>query len=202
MLHVYSRRWLFAMLACILALSLLAACITEESGPTPTPEKSPQVAPIPVAEVSLEEAGEVLGMPVPVPAYLPSGYDLQRVFAYEGRPRLILLFSDEEIMEEVRTLQDLGPLISKVAQPGASSGPKLILLIDRVDEIPSPEIYESMAEQHGGKVVDIDGTKGWLIGGSVAYQLSWFQPRGLRLEIRAVKDLSEAEVIKIAESIG
>jgi len=189
------------MLACVLALSLLAACTIEESGPTPTPEKSPQVAPIPVEEVSLEEAGEVLGMPVPVPAYLPSGYDLQRVFAYEGRPRLMLLFSDEEIMEEVRTLQDLGPLMSKLEQPGASGGPKLVLLIDRVDEIPSPEIYESMAEQHEGKVVDIDGTKGWLMGGTVAYQLSWFQPRGLRLEIRAVNDLSEAEVMKIAESI-
>jgi len=196
----FKKRWLFVILAGILALSLLPGCAAEESGPTPTPEPTPQVAPIPIDEVSLEEAGEILGVPVPMPAYLPSGYDLQRVFAYEGRPRLILLFSDEEIMEEVWTLQDLGPLISKVAQPGASGGPKLVLFINKVDEVLSSDVYEEMVEQHGGKVADINGTKGWLAPGAASHQLSWFQS-GLRLEIRAVKDLSEAELMRIAQSI-
>ena len=220
MIRVYSRRWLFAMLACILALGLLAACTIEESGPTPTPEKSPQVAPIPVEEVSLEEAGEALGVPLTTPGYLPQGYELRRIFVREGRPHVYLLFSDEEITGKVQTLQDLYPLISKLEQSGASGGPKLVLIIDRVDEIPSPEIYESMAEQAEGwgstvvdmsevkgclpantvNVVEINQVKGYLSTGETSYALAWFWS-GCHFDMRMTKKLPVEELIKIAESI-
>jgi hypothetical protein len=194
MLHVYDRRWLLAMLACVLALSLLAACTIEESGPTPTPEKSPQVAPIPVDEVSLEEAEEIVGITV-APKYLPTGYEFQRGFVrYHGSPPrtdLSLYFSDEEITEEVKTLQDFGSLTYKI-----------VLNVNQIEETPPPEVYEEMAKQYGGKVVDIDGDKGWLASGPVSNQLIWVRQPGLLFDLSAIKELSGEELMKIAESIG
>lgn len=193
MLHGYGRRWLLAMLACILALGLPAACTIEESGPTPTPEPTPQVAPIPVDEVSLEEAEEIVGVPV-APKYLPAGYEFQRGFVrYHGSPPradLSLYFSDEEITEEVKTAQDFGSLTYKI-----------VLNVNQIEETPSPDIYEEMAKQYGGKVVDIDGTEGWLASGPTSHQLIWFQ-QGLLFDLSAIKELSSEELIKIAESIG
>ena len=208
----FKKRWLFAMLAWILVFSLLSACAGEKSTPatteppitTPTPKSKPTVAPIPVDEVSLEEAEKIIGAPI-TPKYLPAGCKFQRGFVrYRGSPPradLTLLFSDEEVTEEVETLRDLVPLIRKIAQPGASGRPKLVLLIDKIRGTVSPDIHEKMAEEYGGKVMDISGIKGWLATGASSYQLSWFES-GLRLEIRAVAELSEEELMRIAQSIG
>jgi len=221
MLHVYSRRWLFAMLACLLALSLLPACAAEESGPTPTPEPTPQVAPIPVDEVSLEEAGEIIGAPVPTPNYLPQGYELQRVFVQEGGPYVYLLFSDEEITGKVQTLQDLYPLMMKVTQPGASSGPKLWLFVEKPSRMPPPDFAERMArqaEEWGSTVLDINEVqgnlpaetvsvvqinqvKGYLSTGETSYALEWVWS-GFHFDMRMTKELPVEEIIKVAESIG
>jgi len=225
----FKKRWLFVMLAGILALSLLQGCAgekatpapTEPPGPTPTPEIPPQVAPIPVEEVSLEEAGEVLGAPVPMPAYLPSGYELRRIFVREGRPHVYLLFSDEEITGKVQTLQDLYPLISKLEQPGASSGPKLCLIIEKPSSMPPLDFAEQMAKQAEGwgstvvdmsevkgclpantvSVVEINQVKGYLSTGETSYALAWFWS-GFHFDMRMTKELPVEELIKIAESIG
>ncbi len=196
----FQKRWLLMMLACMLALSLLAACTTEESAPTeppmalPTPEIPPGVAPIPVDEVSLQEAEEIVGVPV-APKYLPAGYKFQRGFVrYYGSPPcadLSLFFSDEEITKEVKTLQDFGSLTYKI-----------VLNVNQMKETPPPDIYEEMAKQYGGKVVDIDGTKGWLAWGPAGYQLIWFHQPGVLFDLSAKNELSGEELMKIAESIG
>ncbi len=192
MLHVYIRRWLFAMLVCILALSPLVACTTEESGPTPTPtpEVPPQLAPIPVDEVSLEEAEEIVGVPL-TPEYLPAGWEFQRGFVrYHGSPPradLSLYFSDEEMTGEVKTLQDLSSLTYQI-----------MLDVYQVEEMPPSYYPQGMIDHYGGEVVDINGVKGWVSSGG--HELDWFLP-GLHFYMYVPVDLPQEEMSKIARSI-
>ena len=95
----FTKKWLFAMLAWILVLTLLPACAAEESTSTLNPP--PAILPIPVEEVSLEEAEHIVGAPLE-PKYLPPGYDFRRGFVrYHDSPglaRLTLYFSDKEML--------------------------------------------------------------------------------------------------------
>jgi len=50
-------------------------------------------------------------------------------------------------------------------------------------------------------VVDIDGTQGWLTPAESIRELRWFRS-WVHLEIRAVRELPEEELIRIAASIG
>jgi hypothetical protein len=198
----FKKRWLFMMLAAILALTLLSGCAAEKSPSAPTeppvttpvPHSIPPIPAIPVDEVTLEEAEAIVGAPLR-PKYLPAGYEFRRGFVIghnpPGQADLIFYFSDEQMTGEVKTVQDFASLKHK----------KIILNVDQVVEMPSPDIYEGMAEQHGGKVVDINETKGWLAGGPGGCQLIWFQP-GLLLDLYMVNEIPEQELVKIAESIG
>ncbi|MBN2187190.1 MAG: hypothetical protein JW732_07060 [Dehalococcoidia bacterium] len=194
------KRWLFAILAGISLLSLLPGCAGEKATPTETEPPGttpipsiPPIPPIPVDEVSLEEAERIVGAPV-APKYLPAGYEFRRGFVYyQPAPHLNLYFSDEEMPGEVKTVQDFASLTHK----------KFILNVDQVAEMPSSDIHEGMAGQHGGKVVDINETKGWLLVEAGGGQLIWFQP-GLLLDLSIVNPIpeQELELVKIAESIG
>ena len=195
----FKKGWLFLMLAGILVLSLLPGCAgekattapTEPPVTTPTPEPRPPVEPTPVDEVSLEEAEGIVGVPL-APKYLPAGWEFRRGFAlYQDSPpraRLTLYFSDKEMTEEVKTLQDFASLTNK----------KIILNVDQIEEMPSPDFAEEAVEYWGGKVVDISGVKGHLGPGS--HDLHWFLP-GLHFFMYVVEGLPEEQVLKIAESI-
>lgn len=194
---VVKKRWLFIVLAAILALSLLPACAAGESTPaeppaaTPTPESIPPVEPTPVDEVSLEEAERIVGAPL-TPKYLPAGWEFRRGFVlYHDSPpraRLTLYFSDHEMTEEVKTLQDFASLTHK----------KIILNVDEITKMPPPDYPEVAVEHWGGKVVDINGAKGRLA--SRGRDLHWFLP-GLHFFMYMFEDLPEEEILKIARSI-
>jgi hypothetical protein len=213
MIHVYSRRWLFMMLACILALSLLPGCAAEESGTTPTPEPTPPVATVPVHEVSLEEAEEMVGIPI-VPKYLPAGYEFQRGYSTEIRsPRadLRLFFSDEEITGEMETTADAILLPHK----------KIILAVVELSETPPEDIAQRMVRQAEGwgstvidasevkgylppnrvSVVDINGVKACLSTGETGYDLQWNRST-FHFVVVMVRELPVEELVKVAESIG
>ena len=198
---VCRRRRLFPVLVCILAVSLLSACVAEESSPGPIARPSPLAPAVPLCEVSLEEAGEIIGMSL-VPTYLPPGIDLQRVFVYEGRLSARLFFSAEEITDELRTMRDVIPVLDRLSQREASGRPEFVLFADRYSESPAADdTWESSAGRYGGKVVDIDGTQGWLTPAESIRELRWFRS-WVHLEIRAVRELPEEELIRIAASIG
>ena len=193
------KRWLFVILAGILLLSLLPGCAGEKATPTETeppvttPIPSiPPIPPIPVDEVSLEEAEGIAGVSL-TPKYLPAGYEFRRGFEIghypPGKADLILYFSDEEMTGEVKTVQDFASLAHK----------KIILNVDQITEMPSPDIHEAMVQQFGGKVVDINETKGWLSSGG--HDLHWLLP-GLHFFMYIAVDLPEEEILRIAESIG
>ena len=204
---VFKKRWLFVILASILAFSLLPACAVEETMPAespvttpvptesppvtfPTPESIPAVIPIPLEEVSLKEVEGIIGVPV-IPEYLPSGWKFQRGFVwYHDEPPLAnlnLYFSDEKITGDVKTAADLSSLRRKMAYN-----------IKQVKE--TREVKERTAELYGGKIVDINETKGWLATGPTSTQLVWFEP-GLLLSLYVYEEISEEELIKIAQSI-
>ncbi len=221
------------ILALVLMLSLLSSCIkpittsTPETTPGakaakefPTPKSTPIVAPLPVKEVSLEEAAEFLEATVPLPKYLPPGYKLWRIFVRERRPYVYLLFSDEKIVGKVRVLPELYSLLDKVRQPEVSGGPKFWLFIEKVRKMPPPDLVEKLAKQAEGwgatrvdksevkgrlpantvSVVDINQVKGYLSVGETSYDLGWFQS-GFHFSIRMSKKLPAEELIKIAASI-
>jgi len=54
---------------------------------------------------------------------------------------------------------------------------------------------------YGGKVVNIEGTTGLISPGDAIRDLTWYRS-GVNLEIRAVRELPEEELIRIAASIG
>lgn len=192
------KSWLFTTLASILVLGLLLGCVAGKSTPIPvepppvttTPHSIAPVPPIPVDEVSLEEAVDIVGVPI-APKYLPAGWEFQRGFVwYLGSPPyadLNLYFSDQEITEKVETLQDYDSLTYK-----------LVLNVNQVRKMPSPYIHEGMAAQHGGEVVDINGIKGWLSSGG--HDLHWYT-QGLHFVMYIPTDLPAGEILEIARSI-
>ncbi len=59
--------------------------------------------PIYPQRVSLEEASEIIGVPVPYPAYLPHGYEIKAIYVEVDKPdvkHVSIFISDEEIGEE------------------------------------------------------------------------------------------------------
>ena len=59
-------------------------------------------------QVSLEEASKLIGAEVPVPAYLPAGYEVQEVYIGVGNETVKLLISNEQIEKIDREPQN-GP---------------------------------------------------------------------------------------------
>jgi hypothetical protein len=63
----------------------------------------PEPEPVYPQRVSLEEASEILGVPVPYPAYLPYGYEIKAVYFEVDKPdvkHVSIFISDEEIDDE------------------------------------------------------------------------------------------------------
>jgi hypothetical protein len=213
MLHVYGRRWLFVILAGILALSLLPGCAAEESGPTLIPEMPAKMATVPVLEVSLEEAEEMFGIPI-APKYLPAGYEFRRSFSMEvGSPlaSVNLFFSDEEITGEAETTTDV------ILLPHI----KIILDVNELSETPPDDMPQRMVKQAKGwgstvidasevkgylppnrvSVVDINGVEAYLSTGETGYELQWNRS-AFQFLLLIPRELTVEELIKIAESIG
>ena len=190
----FKKRWLFVILAAILALSLLPACAADKSTPAEPSMATPTPGPIlkpptePGDEISLEEAEELMGVPL-LPKYLPAGYELQGCVLFRSgtHANVVLGFSDEEITEEAETTQDSG-----------SSKDKITFSVHKVTKMPPPDTHEKAVEHRGGKVVDINGIKGWLSSGG--HELHWFLP-GLHFYMYVAVDLPEEEILKIARSI-
>ncbi len=73
--------------------------------PPTTPETGTIIAEVDQAyeETNLEDATNIIGLTLPLPTYLPEGYEIREVYIWaEGRD-LILLISDKEIEKELVT---------------------------------------------------------------------------------------------------
>ena len=165
----------------------------EELTAHPTPQSEPSLPPIPVDEVSLEEAERIMGTAL-APTYLPTGWEFKRGFVFydELSPPnayLLFLFSDEDMTGEVETVVDV-----------ASLPYKMVLDVRSGREMPPPGSYDVIVEHEGGKVVDINGTEGRLsASGSTVI---WYSG-GLFFSVYILmpEELPPDEAVRIAQSI-
>lgn len=138
-------------------------------------------------QVSVEEASRLLGVNVPVPTYLPSDYKIQEVFIWENT--VTLLISDEEIDYKLED-EDLQWKV-KLNMTWYSKG--------QVGGLKLP-----------GEWVNIGETRGVIIERETANELWWIWPEDTNPEkpgqfefrLSAIKGISKAELIRIAESVS
>ena len=146
-------------------------------------------------QVTLEEAEDVIGLAVPVPAYLPTNYEIQEIYAYGDE--IIFLISDEEVNKELLDHTDAGGERQRY-----EFRCRIIITVRWIDNgfyIPPDKIP--------GTVVDINEGSGKIVQAKDRNDLWYYhQPYPdnvgvFELKISASKTISAKELIKIAESI-
>jgi len=91
------RKWLWLVLTFALAALFMSGC---QSGPATFTE----VLELSAQRVTLTEASETVGWEIPVPAYLPEGYEIREVYLRDSSIRILI--SDEAIEKELVTHTD------------------------------------------------------------------------------------------------
>lgn len=163
--------------------------------------KIPALPPIKVNEVSLKEAENIFGTLIPTPKYIPGDYRLQRVFVI-GDNLAYFLYSDKEISDEkVEEVSDLANILSKMPQ-GATNGPKVVLVVEKVDKKPSKDFAETLAKKQGNKVLDLDGVKKAMwTERQTTHLIDWWS-YGFHFQLGGYKpELAIEELTKCAESV-
>ena len=157
-----------------------------------------------IEKTTLKEACNTVGLAIPVPTYLPEGYEVQEVYLSpmtSGPPGVILLISDRKIERNLVTRTDTTGILQyyelqcRMTISARWNSDGLIL---------PPKISSDM-----GRGVDINEGSGLIIWGwdEESNDLWWtLHPdpgdEGLFvLEISVSKDFPEEELIRVAESV-
>lgn len=134
--------------------------------------------------VSLEEAGEIMGAPLPVPTYLPKEFAIKGIYVlerHEYSEMLVILISDEDINEnELSSKIKMNVTLYKRGQIG---GLKLLGEWFKIGETE-------------GVVVTKDNTNDlWWI-------LPYPDPPGqYEIRLSAIKEIPKEELVKVARSV-
>lgn len=144
-------------------------------------------------KVTLEEASEITGRPVPVPTYLPNGCAIQEVYIYDHL--VILLISDKEIEKELVWHTDAAGTRQRYEFEC-----RMTMQIGWWEDTEPPP-----PRGLPGKWVDIGGSRGFIFDHGDYNDLMWrrvypLQPGGCALVLSAGKRVSSSELVKIAES--
>lgn len=135
-------------------------------------------------KISLEEASEIMGAPLPVPTYLPKGFAIKSIYVlerHEYSEMLMLLISDEDIDEnELSSEMKMNITLYKRGQIG---GLKLV-----------------------GEWFKIGETEGVLVARDTTNDLWWIlpypEPPGqYEIRLSAIKEIPKEELRKIARSV-
>ncbi|NQT31368.1 MAG: hypothetical protein HQ588_03460, partial [Deltaproteobacteria bacterium] len=187
-------RKLIAITILILTLLLLfnGGCRPDGQEPSPLPQPTPSPGPAPSGGTSgdlelegfqrttLEEASQLIGVPVHAPAYLPDGYEVRGVYLKDTGSFtewiVVMLISDEELVQED------GRYNEKM---------RLTIYWHDVGGLKMP-----WAER-----VQIGDGYGMLEKGDDHNDLSWIVRPGRRLVLSAEKDIPTKELARIAESV-
>lgn len=165
----------------------------------------PGILELSAQEVTLTEASEIIGRPIPAPTYLPKGYAIQEVYIYDHH--VILLISDKEIEKklvthtdaagtrqryEFRCRMNMGMSWWEIETPTLETPPP-----------PPPPPPRGIP----GKWVNIGGRQGFIFDKGDHNELiwTWTPARGplgdVNLSLSAGKRVSSKELLKIAESV-
>jgi len=169
---------------------------------------------------SLADAEAVLGTRIPIPAYLPSGYQIRKVLV-GGTTNIALLFSDEEITPNMQPYLSGGLWESEFKRPG---GARLVLDVQKVGRVANPDFWDDFEAGRTylpGQVVDLGYVKGRLVDTAIIippshsedipgfeaeheidniWYLEWSHS-AFMFTLKAPKDLSKEEVLRIASSV-
>jgi len=152
----------------------------------------PGILELSAQKVTLEEASEIIGRPVPVPTYLPEGYAIQEVYASEHH--VMLLISDKEIEKKLVTHTDAAGTCQRYEF-------RCRMIMSITWAVPGPPGLKLP-----GKWVNIDGSGRALIQDRGDHHALWWQrpdpvlPGVSELVLLAGKRVSNNELVKIAES--
>jgi len=173
-------------------------------------QKAPSAG-LPAEEVgSLAEAEAVLGTPIPLPAYLPSGYEVQQIYV-GGTWHVALLFSNEEIVPCSHLDSAIATWEKEFQRAG---GARLVLDMQRVETAGAPDMWEDVEAGRTdipGDVVNLGQVKGLLVDPREIdypsdhqvddiWYLEWAHSK-FRFTLKAPKGLPREEVIRIASSV-
>ena len=203
----------------ILLVALLAGCQqqptqpstmpptkTEPSTVTPiTPETGTIIAEVDLAyeETNLEGAANIVGLTLPLPTYLPEGYEIREVYIWAEGSELILLISDREIKKELVTFtvyHDGKPLQTR-QRWDCKCKMEMIIGCPAGGGLKMP-----WAER-----VEIGQIRGRWVTGDESNSLWWqikaapgeeglVEIASFEIVLRASKNISKEEMIRIAES--
>ena len=199
------------------AKTMLADSADQENVPFQLSAPSGRAA---TSMTSLADAEAILGTRIPTPDYLPSGYEIRRIFV-GGTTNVTLLFSDEEITPYSQPSLSGGLWESEFGRPG---GVRLVLDMQKVGGTASPDVWEDIEAGRTslpGEVVDLGYVKGRLVdpmtieyprqtedmpGIEVEHEIDniWYlewSHSTLMFTLKAPKDLSKQEVLRIASSV-
>jgi hypothetical protein len=153
---------------------------------------------------SLDEAEAMIGAKILIPAYLPPGYEIQRIFVLADH--VLLLFSDGVITDA----PDKAPGSPTHWQDEFErpNGAKLAIQLAKMDYLPEPDMWGEIASGRAGipdEVVDLGAVKGLLLtpaANPVAdiWYLRWWHSM-FAFDLQAPVGLGRDEVIKIASSV-
>lgn len=131
-------------------------------------------------KTTLEEAGNIIGLTVPMPTYLPEGYEVQEVYIKDtGNSTewiIVLLISDEEI----EWIGDEYQCQMRITVYWHDAGGLKMPWAERVEIGDSYGMLEKEKDHN---------------------DLSWIIRPGRKLVLSASKNISKEELVKVAESV-
>lgn len=140
-------------------------------------------------KISLEEAADIIGVGVPVPTYLPAGFEIQEVYIQDSY-EVKLIISDQEVEDK------------KLVSPGHYGVQCKMALIVRWLSPDAPDI-----KIPDGRV-EFNGSAGWFVEHADRNTLCWnlyetVPPEGFfELVLVAIKEIPKRELVKVAASVG
>jgi hypothetical protein len=148
-------------------------------------------------EVSIKEAGSILGVDIPAPAYLPDAYKIQETYLQDNRLRLLI--SDDKLTKRKITIGDATGSREKYAFES-----KMEISYRWHPEGKLGGLTEA------GLPIKVGKGQGILADREINAELIWLLPPSstpgqkgqFEIAISAGKSLAREELVKTAESIG
>jgi len=183
-------------------LSIPIACAKESAVPnqpsiSPAQQESPDtytsVLELFIQKTTLEEAAKIVGITIPVPAYLPDGYEIQEVYVQDRSVRLFI--SDRQIEKRLVTHSDAAGTrqryeIQTKMEMSVSWSPDFMIPVRLPEE-----------------KVDIKDTPGYLMEMETHKRLLWnWLPSSdelgtFEIGLEANREISKEELVKVAGSV-
>lgn len=140
--------------------------------------------------VSLEEASKIMEAPLPVPTYLPEGFEIIGIYMLERSDyseHMVLFISDEAIDE--KQLSDINEVPRKM---------EMYVTLYRRGQVGGLKLP--------GEWFNIGDTEGVLVTRETTNDLWWIlthpeRPGQYELKLSAIKEIPKKELVKIAGSV-